>query len=357
MKLNGLSLFSSAGIAEFGFKKVHVDMKIASELLDIRSRVHEYWHPKSNVISGDITNDVIKKSVIDESLEKKINFIFATPPCQGMSLIGKNKTNDQMLNDARNFLIFHTFEIIDKINPDIVLIENVSRFFTMKFPYDNEILTIKEIIDIKYSGKYNLKFDIFDTADYGVPQSRKRAIVRMYKSNYTWNDPCKQNHITVENAIGMLPSLESGECSDIKNHNARTHVAHQIECMKHTPSGKSAFENEFYYPKNPKTGEILKGYSATYKRIDWNKPAPTITMRNDCISSQSNVHPGRLKEDGTYSDARVLSLRELFILSSLDPDLDVPSFASDSQIRYMIGEAVPPKLIEVLMKGLKLNEK
>ncbi len=152
--------------------------------------------------------------------------------------------------------------------------------------------------------------------------------------------------------IAHLPSLESGQTSTLKNHNARTHIPAHIECMRHTPTGHSAFENEVYFPKN-KEGKRLKGYSATYKRIDWDKPAPTITMRNDAISSQSNVHPGRLMENGLYSDARVLTIRELFILSSINPDLDVPSFVGDSQVRYMIGEAVPPRLLEVICKNIK----
>ena len=63
-----------------------------------------------------------------------------------------------------------------------------------------------------------------------------------------------------------------------------------------------------------KNGRKIKGYNTTYKRIEWDKPAPTITMCNGGISSQNNVHPGRLQKDGTYSDARVLTLRELFIL-------------------------------------------
>ena len=110
--------------------------------------------------------------------------------------------------------------------------------------------------------------------------------------------------------------------------------------------------HEIYFPKNS-NGERLKGYSATYKRIEWDKPAPTITMRNDAISSQSNVHPGRLLENGLYSDARVLTLRELFILSSINPDIDIPDFTSDIQVRFMIGEAVPPKLMEAICKNIK----
>jgi DNA (cytosine-5)-methyltransferase 1 len=121
--------------------------------------------------------------------------------------------------------------------------------------------------------------------------------------------------------------------------------------MKHTPSGHSAYENPIYYPKD-KNGNKVRGFAATFKRIEWDQPAPTITMRNDCISSQSNVHPGRLLPDGTYSDARVLTLRELFILSSINPDLELPPKISDSQIRYIIGEGVPSLFLSKIVKGV-----
>ncbi len=355
-KFKVLSLFASAGIAEFGFENTKFEVALANELLPIRLDVHKFWHPNTKTICGDITSNEIKNSIINSAKKEKVDFVFATPPCQGISLIGKNKSNDQMLADKRNYLIFHTFDIIDAINPKFVLIENVARFFKIKFLIDNELKDIETIIREKYGEKYNIKCEVFDAQFYGVPQHRERAIIRMWKDGYTWNDPKKEKIITVREAIGDLPSLEAGQCSNLKNHNARMHIKRHIEVMKHTPTGHSAFENKYYYPKNEKTGERLKGYSATYKRIDWDKPAPTITMRNDCISSQSNVHPGRLLPDGTYSDARVLTLRELFILSTLDPDLNVPNFASDIQIRHMIGEAVPPRLIHVILKGLTKND-
>ena len=355
-KIKVLSLFASAGIAEFGFENTNFDVVLANELLPVRMDVHKYWHPRTKTICGDITSENIKNEIITVSKKENIDFIFATPPCQGISLIGKNKSNDQMLADKRNYLIFHTFDIIDAIDPKFVLIENVARFFKIKFLIKGVLKDIKTIITEKYGNKYNIKCEVFDAQNYGVPQHRERAIIRMWKNGYSWNEPKKEKIITVREAIGDLPSLESGETSNIKNHNARMHIKKHIEVMKHTPTGHSAFENEYYFPKNEKTGERLKGYSATYKRIDWDKPAPTITMRNDCISSQSNVHPGRLLPDGTYSDARVLTLRELFILSTLDPDLNVPNFASDIQIRHMVGEAVPPRLIHVILKGLKKND-
>ena len=88
--------------------------------------------------------------------------------------------------------------------------------------------------------------------------------------------------------------------------------------------------------------------------MEWDKPAPTITMRNDAISSQNNVHPGRLQKDGTYSDARVLTIKELFILMSLPDNFILPDYLSDTEIRQILGEAIPPLLTRKILEGIKI---
>ena len=354
--MKGLSLFASAGVAELNLNK-YITFEIANELLPIRAKVHEYWHPKAKMICGDISNEAIKSQIIRNSLSKEIDFILATPPCQGVSLIGKNKRNEQFLKDSRNFLIFHALDIIDQINPNVVVIENVDRFAKMYFPYSGELFCLHDILKMKYSKIYNIGFQIYNSADYGVPQARKRLIVVLYKKNYKYDMPIKTNKpITVEEAISSLPSLESGETSNIKYHNARVHTKDHILFMQNTPTGKSAFQNEVYFPKK-KDGKRIVGYPYTYKRIDWHRPAPTITMRSDAVSSTHTVHPGRLLPNGLYSDARVLTIRELFILSSITPDIDIPDFLSDSQLRHIIGEAVPPLLMENICKNIKRIKK
>ncbi len=354
--LKGLSLFSSAGIAEMNLYKCGIDILLANELLPIRCQVHKFWHPKAKVLCGDITSPNVKEDIIQQSLACGIDFILATPPCQGASLIGKNKNNEEMLNDSRNYLIFSAFDIIDSIKPKVVVIENVARFLDIKFPYKSSMENLESILRDKYGFLYDIDVSVYNAADYGIPQNRLRAIIVLCKDGYKFSHPKKNlKQITVKEAIGDLPILEAGQKSNIKNHYAREHSAKHVLWMKHTPTGKSAVENTEFYPQKD-DGTKLKCYSASYKRIDWDKPAPTITMRNDAISSQSNVHPGRLLEDGTYSDARVLTLRELFILSSINPDIDIPKFATDIQIRHMIGEAVPPKLMEVVCKNIKKVE-
>ena len=352
MKIKGMSLFSGGGIGEMSLSNTNVKIVIANELLKQRCKFYEFYNPNTDVVCGDITKKEIKDILIKKAKAKDVDFIMATPPCQGASLIGKNKDLEAMKNDFRNYLIFDAVEIIEKVKPTFVLLENVTRFYEMLYIYKNkDNVNLLTILDDKFGTEYIIDYHVFNSEDYGVPQSRKRGIVRMWKKGNTWKLPEKEKKITVREAIGDLPSLEAGQKSNIKNHYARNHTEQHILCMKHTPTGHSAFENKVYYPQN-KNGKKVKGFSATFKRIEWDQPAPTITMRNDCISSQSNVHPGRLLSDGTYSDARVLTPRELFILSSIDPDIDMPSNISESQIRYIVGEGIPPRLVMQIVRGV-----
>ena len=352
--IKGASMFASAGIAETYFKEVGIDIVVANELLEKRGKFYQYMYPNSKMLIGDIREEKIKNEFLSNILDD-VKFLIATPPCQGMSTLGKNKTLDDKLKDERNYLIFNVFDVIDKKDFDYILFENVPGFLTVKLPYKNELYTVVEILEDKYAEKYNIDYKVLNAKYYGVPQSRPRAIIKLYKKNLIWEWPSKEKIITLEDAIGNLPSLESGQVSNIKFHYARNHDLKQVECMKHTPTGHSAFENETYYPKK-KDGTKVKGFNSTYKRMNWNLPASAVTMRNDAISSQENVHPGRLLEDGTYSDARVLSLLELFRVSSLPDNWNVPDWATDTFIRQIVGEGVPPKLTYNILKGIKNND-
>ena len=163
-KFKALSLFASAGIAEFGFENTNIEVVLANELLPVRMETHKFWHPQTDTICGDITKEEIKQNIIEKSLLLGVDFIFATPPCQGVSLIGKNKTNDEMLLDNRNFLIFHTLDVIDAIKPKCVLIENVARFFSIKYPVNGKMKGVEEIIRERYSSEYNIDCQVFDVS-------------------------------------------------------------------------------------------------------------------------------------------------------------------------------------------------
>lgn len=354
--MKALSLFSSAGIGELYLEEIGIDVVVSNELIEKRAKTYEFFYPKSQIFKGDIRDKNIKDKIIDKSKELDVKMLIATPPCQGMSLAGKNKSQDDMNNDPRNYLIFDVLEVIDSLDLDYILIENVPRFLKLYYPFNNKWMNIVEILNEKYKEQYKIEADIINSADLGVPQTRMRSIIKIYKKDLKWEKPTYvEKHITVREAIEDLPSLESGEYSNIKNHWARVHPENQIIWMKNTPTGKTAIENEVYYPCK-EDGTRIKGYNTCYKRMEWDKPALTITMRNEIISSQNNVHPGRKKADGTWSDARVLSIRELLILSSINGDLDIPTFISDTEFRHLVGEGVPPLMMKKIIEGVCVNK-
>lgn len=351
--IKAASLFSGIGVGEFYLQDIGIDIVVANEIIKSRAIAHNILYPYCKVINGDITQNNIQKIIIKECKANNVKLIIATPPCQGLSSAGSNKTKESLYDDPRNFLVLSALNIFDEIQPDYFIIENVPRFQEMLFPYEEKSVKLLDLLTQKYSQNYKIDCSIFNAADYGVPQTRLRVVYRMWKKDLFWKNPIKVPQITLKEAIGDLPSLEAGESSTLKNHYARKHPANQILCMKYTPTGKSAFKNEYYYPKKT-DGTRIKGYGNSYKRMRWDIPAPTITMRNEIISSQENVHPGHMLSDGTWSDARVLTLRELLIISSLPPNLDKPYNLTETSFRQLIGEGIPPLLMKKIMKGIKI---
>lgn len=349
--MKGLSLFASSGIGETYLSSVGVDIVVANELIAKRANLYKILYPSSKMICGDITEEKVFDEIISSS--KGIEFLLASPPCQGLSVAGKNRCAESMHEDQRNYLITYVIKAIKLLNPKYVLIENVPALLKLYLNYNGKYMSISEILEYEFSEQYSISSMVVDAADYGVPQTRLRAIIKLYPKDEEWPWPTKiENKITVEDAIGYLPTLESGEYSEIKWHFARKHDPRHVLWMKHTPTGKSAFSNPVYYPQK-KDGTRIKGYESSYRRIRWDEPSPTITMRNDAISSQRNVHPGRMLTDGTFSDARVLTPLELMILNSLPTNWPIPDDTPELLIRQIIGESIPPLMIKKIVGELK----
>ena len=372
--INGLSLFANVGIAETYLKEVGINIIIANELLEERADFYRYLYPDCMMIQGDITDKKIFDFIAEQSIEKHVDFILATPPCQGMSLAGAKDPND-----PRNYLITSAVEMVKRVKPKYVMFENVTQQLKTKMLYNGKVVLIPEYIKDELGNDYVFNDNqIMDTKYYGVPQQRKRAVFLLVRKdlNKKWNLPEKDKHIvTLKEAIGDLPSLDPEiREKEYKNffkdyefkkerglkvskwHYARPHVWRNVECMMHTPTGQSARKNPIYFPKKA-DGTMVGGAPRTYMRMDWNKPAPTITSYNHTISSFQNVHPGH-KIPGTdlYSDARVLTVFELMRVTSLPDDWNIPYWASESLVRTVIGEGVPPLAVKRIVQELKLNE-
>lgn len=374
LKLKGLSLFANVGVAEAYMKEIGVDIVLANEIEPERARFYQEIYPETNMICGDITDNNIRHKIIEESKNKGVNFIIATPPCQGMSEAGL-----RLEFDPRNQLVFYVVEIIKQIKPNFVLLENVPKQLTTKIKYEEEIMLIPEYIKRELGKDYKFNVNTLVKAkDYGVPQLRERNIFLLVRNdiNVEWEFPKKEKEITLSEAIGWLPSLDPKLREGLeftiskfpdyekkrelaakisKWHFPPTHSWKQVEWMMHTPTGKSAIYNKKYYPQK-NDGTPVKAHHNHYRRLKWDMPCRTITQNNGVISSLACVHPGReykgLNGETLYSDPRVLTIYELLIVMSLPLDWPIPEWASETFIRRVLGEGIPSMLVKKIMQEL-----
>lgn len=373
-KLKGLSLFSNVGIAEAYFKSIGIDLCVANEIDEVRARFYQEVYPETHMICGDITNNEIRTKIVEECRRKGVDFIIATPPCQGMSEAGLRKEFD-----VRNQLVYYAVDVIKRIRPKFVLLENVPQQLKTKISLNGEIILIPNYIKKELQEIYAFNDETLIMAkDHGVPQLRERNIFLLVRHDQKvkWCFPPKEKEITLYEAIGNLPSLDpmlregiektlqefphffdkKAEALKIsKWHYPPTHSWRQVEWMIHTPTGKSAIFNEKFYPRK-KDGTPIKAHHNNYRRLKWDMPCRTITQNNGCMSSLACVHPGRkyinTKGDEVYSDPRVLTIYELLIVMSLPLDWPIPNWANEQLIRKVIGEGIPSLLVKKIMLEL-----
>ena len=377
-KLKILSLFSNIGVAEAYLDEIGFEVSVANELIERRAKLYSKIYPKTHTICGDITDNAVFEKIVKTCIEKGIDIIMATPPCQGMSTAGTQEEDDE-----RNKLILPVIKMIKRIKPNYVFLENVPMFLQTSISINDEKILIPDLLKKELEKKYTIRTYVIDTKDYSVPQTRERAIILMTKKRASlseWVLPNKDEHIvTMFDAIGNLPPLDP-YISDIskeelleifphyyertksaakisKWHKPPHHIKRQVLAMQHTPTGQTAFDNLVYYPVK-ENGEQVKGYHNTYKRQNWDTAAYTVTMDNRKISSQNNVHPGRpeaVDDNGEtlYSDARTLTLYEIMKIMSLPEDWPVPNDTSEAFLRRIIGEGIPPLFVKKVFENLK----
>lgn len=372
-KLKGLSLFANVGVAEAMFKEIEVSIVLANEIEERRAKFYSEVYPDAEMICGDITDDSIRATIVSKAIEKGVNFIIATPPCQGMSVAGHRDDSD-----PRNQLIYYAIDVIKRVKPEFVMLENVPRQLTTKIEVNGQIMIIPDYIKSELESEYIFnKNTLAKAMDFSVPQMRERNIFLLVKNEYgfSWEFPEKQREIHLDEAIGDLPSLDPllregieltlekfpdfekkrNEGKQVSRwHHPPIHPWRQVEWMMHTPTGKSAIYNEIYYPQK-EDGTEIKAHHNHYRRMNWDKPSRTITMNNNYLSTLATVHPGRPYEKNgelLYSDPRALSVYEILIVMSIPTDWPIPDWVDDSFLRAVIGEGIPSKMAKDIVANL-----
>jgi DNA (cytosine-5)-methyltransferase 1 len=143
-----------------------------------------------NVVQGDISDYDFKKH------KGTVEFVSGGPPCQPFSIGGKGRGVD----DRRN-MFPHAVRAIREVAPKAFLFENVKgllrKNFTNYYNYIIQQLTYPEVVrkgDEEWTDhharleraitagrqrslKYNVVFQLLNSADYGVPQRRERVLI------------------------------------------------------------------------------------------------------------------------------------------------------------------------------------
>lgn len=165
--MKAISLFSGAGGDTLGMYKSGVDVVGFVEFQKDAISTHKHNFPNCEMIGEDITkiSDQVFRNYTD-----RIDIIFGGFPCQSFSHGGKKDPNDKRGELYKQFV-----RCVEIIKPKIIIGENVKGILSRKGPDGNPVLNkiLEEFRDIGYNIKYNL----FNLKNYGIPQDRERVII------------------------------------------------------------------------------------------------------------------------------------------------------------------------------------
>lgn len=219
-----VSLFSGCGGLDLGieggfsylnnsYKKNPFKVVWANDINEKATKTQKLNFKDIKIICGDITqilntNNTEQLSLFNE--EKQIplsaDVVIGGFPCQDFSLAGKR----QGLLVQRGKLYQSMAKVIKILKPKVFLAENVKGLIS----WENG-LAIKTIIEDFSKLGYKVEYRLFNTADYGVPQTRERVIIvgirNDIKVNIDWPKPTHSANnknlkpwVTIKDAIGDL---------------------------------------------------------------------------------------------------------------------------------------------------------
>lgn len=298
-----ISLFSGCGGLDLGFKQAGHEIAWAN---DFDSDCVETYRKNigDHIFLGDI-----RRVNIDDIPDADI--VIGGFPCQGFSMANMLRAAD----DERNKLYKQFYRIIKGKNPRYFIAENVRGILSL----DNGNAIKRIVRDFSEAG-YRVKYQPFNMADFGVPQTRIRVIIAGTRNDlpieedFQFPEPTrnKTNRVSIGEALRDIPDPEAS-MSSLKNH---------------------------IYSRYKVTDRNFTGH----RKTDPNKPSPTILARGNgkggvCVIQHPKNH-------------RRMSVRECALVQTFP--LDFEFTGSMSSMYRQVGNAVPVLFGRIL--GSKLRE-
>jgi DNA (cytosine-5)-methyltransferase 1 len=353
MELTAVDLFSGGGGASLGLHRVEgVNLRAAAEIND---QVREPYNRNLPVEAADV--DLTDEDALSQICEKyglqpsDFDLVIGCPPCQKYSSL--QDTTPPLDDGPKNKLLNIYIDLILTIAPKVVVFENVPGLMAEK----NE----QYVEDLKHylrKAGYGFDLQLLNTADFGVPQARQRAIgigikgvpdekISLPEPTHASPEKAesegKPRHRTVADAIGDLPPLEAGENADdlpFNGHRARNHRKKTVEFIKKIPDDGGSRTDLPDDEQLQCHQDLENKFSAgnVYGRMKWDEPGPTLTGRCTTPSSGRFVHP---------EQHRGISPREAARIMTFPDEYDLPE--SNSTAERLIGNAVPPDFIATVL--------
>ena len=340
--LNVLDLFCGAGGLSYGFECAGFVILLGIDNDAKALETFELNHKGSKSICGDITQITYEDHIKPLLDGKQIDVIIGGPPCQGMSLSGPRK-----FDDPRNKLYLSYIRLVKEIQPKAFVIENVPGLVGL---FGGQI---KDSIIEKFTEMgYHIEYKILCSADYGVPQSRKRVVFVGTKVGSFEYPAINPNVVTCSMALSDLPALEDElgeEVSEyatlpqnhyqqlmrrrsdvVLNHVAASHSDKVKKIIALVPDGGN-------YKNLPEEYRKSRNFHVAWTRFASNKPAPTIDTGH-----RHHFH---------YKYNRVPTVRECARLQSF-PD-DFKFLGNKTQQFRQVGNAVPPLMAQAIAEQVK----
>lgn len=293
-------------------------------------------HPAVRLFPGDVRD--LTASHILESLqlrEGELDLLAGCSPCQGFSRM-RTRNRRGAVDDERNDLVLDFVRLTEGLMPKTLVFENVPGLL-----HDGRFDELKRRLTSK---GYFLDHRVVDLADYGIPQRRRRLILVGSRLRLVVVPQAQNVKCNVRSAIGSLPPPQ--ESNDMIHRSVSVHSTPVMERIKRIPkNGGGRLDLGSDSQLRCHTG--FDGYRDVYGRMAWDKPAPTITRYSFNPSKGRYLHPDQDRE---------ITLREAALLQSFPPDYRFPlEECGRGAVASMIGEALPPKIAEVLGRHILLH--
>lgn len=329
--------FAGCGGTARGFADVGIVPALAVEWDSDAAESYRRNFPATRVLERDIRGVSVEevRSALSP-IGGAIRLFAGCAPCQPFA----GHRNGQTVKAPESNLLLEFLRFVDEFLPELVFVENVPG---MQRSSDALAEFVKEMRPFGY----DCSSSIICSADYGVPQTRKRFVLvasRLGKIELpppTRGDGTPLGHLTVRDAIHDLPPVDAG-CGhpEYPDHRSMGLSPRNFLRIRETPEGGDRRDwPERLWPDCHRGQGI--NHTDAYGRLSWDRPAPTLTTR--CIS-YSNGRYGHPEQD------RALTVREAARLQTF-PDGFEFAGGLTSQAKQ-IGNAVPVELARNVGRSL-----